>query len=546
MEHNLFKPHNLEEGKHAVVGDCNGIPMAERYAQETPLFVKKILNLFFKDRKGSNKYHPSILDYGCGVGRISKEILLQSQYSKVIGVDPSKDMRDLAFIDISNPNFRVMAPYELTEEKIFDIAILVYVLQHIPSIEIREALQRIHYTLKDDGFLFYCSSDYRMCIRFDGKGFFDDRFLGVNLQEELSRFFELVGPGFTQEELDQNQIVKKMVTGEGGGLPHPTLVYKKKKINGPLFNARTDETKKEDSKKTPIKLILANPLAPGDILVSTSAIRDLHKAYPGEYETDIRVPTGCEQIFYNNPYITKIDDEEGRFIKLNYSEIHKSGLSGNHFAYAHTIDLAKELGRTIPHTTLRPDIFLSQDEKLWPSPVVVKHGYEGKYWIVNAGTKNDYTLKGYPYYQKVIDLLKDKIKFIQVGQLDHNHPALEDVIDMRGQTDIRELFRLTYCAQGILTCVSFPMHTAAALEKPCVVVAGGREGTRWELYPDHRFLYINGAIDCCKYDGCWKSKLSQCTHLIKGIPLCMELITPEMIVEAIQMYYKGNRLTYEL
>jgi hypothetical protein len=50
-----------------------------------------------------------------------------------------------------------------------------------------------------------------------------------------------------------------------------------------------------------MKLILANPLAPGDILMSTSAIRDLHKAYPGEYVTDIRCPTGCEQIFYNNP-----------------------------------------------------------------------------------------------------------------------------------------------------------------------------------------------------------------------------------------------------
>ena len=30
MEHNLFKPQDFNQGKHAVVGDCNGIPMEER------------------------------------------------------------------------------------------------------------------------------------------------------------------------------------------------------------------------------------------------------------------------------------------------------------------------------------------------------------------------------------------------------------------------------------------------------------------------------------------------------------------------------------
>ncbi len=293
------------------------------------------------------------------------------------------------------------------------------------------------------------------------------------------------------------------------------------------------------------KLILANPLAPGDILMSTSAIRDIHKAYPGEYITDVRVPTGCEQIYFNSPYITKIADEdtEARKIKLDYSEIHRSGWSGRPFAYAHTIDLAKNIGRPIPHTTLKPDIFLSQDEILWPSPVVVKHGYEGKYWVINAGIKSDYTLKYYPHYQKVIDLLKDKIKFIQVGQLEHNHPALEGAIDMRGETNIRDLFRLSYHADGALSAVSFQMVIMMALEKPAVIVAGGREGVRWQLFPAHRYLYTNGALPCCRYDGCWKSKPSECLNLKNGIPLCMELITPEMIVEAILMYYKGGRLT---
>lgn len=296
------------------------------------------------------------------------------------------------------------------------------------------------------------------------------------------------------------------------------------------------------------KLILSNPLAPGDILVSTCAIRDLHKAHPGEYLTDVRVPTGCEQIFENNPYITPIRDAEKgiKHIRLDYSDIHNSGWSGRPFVGAHTLDLAKNLGIEIPMTSLRPEIYLSESEKSWPSPVFNEYGYEGRYWIINAGVKNDYTLKYYHNYQTVIDMLKDEVKFVQVGQLEHNHPALEGVLDMRGKTDLRQLFRLSYHAEGSVNAVSLQMVIMAALHKPCVVVSGGREPVRWQLMPDHRFLAVNGALECCRFDGCWKGKRSECVNMTDaGNPLCMEMIRPEDIVRAVELYYIGGVLTKE-
>ena len=105
MEHNLFKPRDLEEGKHAVVGDCNGIPMAERWKIETPLFAKEIL-----------KYVPengTILDYGCGVGRIAKEVLAQRPDVKVVGLDASSDMLKQAKEYVSSDRFSIALPYEL-------------------------------------------------------------------------------------------------------------------------------------------------------------------------------------------------------------------------------------------------------------------------------------------------------------------------------------------------------------------------------------------------------------------------------------------------
>ena len=159
--------------------------------------------------------------------------------------------------------------------------------------------------------------------------------------------------------------------------------------------------------------------------------------------------------------------------------------------------------------------------------------------------------------------------FVQIGDMAHNHPPLVGALDMRGKTTHRELFRLVYHAEGVLTCVSYPMHIAAALMKPCVVVAGGRESTRWELYPNHRFLHTNGALSCCGYDGCWRNTITDCSYPVvpivggrpnaldggeyavsskteDNVPKCMEMIKPRTIVDAIELYYEGGVLQPEV
>lgn len=230
MEHKLFKPTNFEEGKHDVVNDCNGIPMQTRWEVETPLFANAILNLWYG--KDSGRAHPVILDYGCGVGRLAKEILNQ-QPAQIVGVDASTEMlieakKYVGGTEVGQENFGrfiTKKPYELTDDYKFDLVYLIYVLQHIPAIEIREILARIHHHLKNDGIFVYCSSDYRMAIRFDKVGFFDDRFLGVNLQEEIGRFFDYKCDLFDRQTLDNNPVLKTMIEGE---LPHPAKVYTKK------------------------------------------------------------------------------------------------------------------------------------------------------------------------------------------------------------------------------------------------------------------------------------------------------------------------------
>ena len=561
MEHNLFKPRDFNEGKHAVVGDCNGIPMEERWKVETPLFAENIFKLV-KDVES-----PTILDYGCGVGRLAKEVL--SNKCTVWGVDASQEMMTQAEAYVSNSNFHTCPPPNLPDSK-FDLIYCVYVLQHAPAIELREILARIYHYLKDDGYFVFCSSEYRMAIRFDNGGFFDDRFLGVNLKEEISRFFDEVQPLFSQEVLDSNSILKTMVQG---GLPHPAVVYKKKKLEGYYFNAVSEKVVEKSSIAVTLeearemrKIVMVNRLAPGDILVMTNALRDLHKAFPNVYQTDARTP--CNDIFANNPYVTKLSYDDSKypeldaffqkdssmipekhvarigdvlFIDMHYPMIHSSGVSGRHFSEGHRGWLEQILGVKIPQTYLHPEIYLNQDEKNWVSPIVVKKGYSKPYWAINAGSKGDYTLKQYPYYQEVVDLLVGKVQFVQIGDNSHNHAPLNNVIDMRGQTpSLRDLFRVIDKSKGVVTCVSLPMHAAAALKKPCVVVAGAREGTRWELYPSHQFIYVNGCLPCATYDGCWKSKQPDCINKVGDVAKCMTLITPQDVVRSVERYIDGG------
>lgn len=584
MDHKLFKPKSFEEGRHAVVGDCNGFTMEERWEKETPDFAKAICDLI------PNKNEQWVLDYGCGVGRLAKEVLNINSNVRLIGTDASESMMRNAKDYVNHHKFSVFKPQDLDEFS-FDLVYLVYVLQHVPAIEIRDILSRIHHHLKDDGVFVYCSSDYRMAINFENPGFFDDSFLGVNLQEEVKRLFKIERPLFNQITLNNNPILKTMIQG---GLPHPAFVCSKKKITGQYFNVQKENVNedkvnvpsKEENRyetfqkegeesvatlqvqKQTTKLLLLNRLAPGDILVMTNAVRDLKKAYP-DFQIDVRTP--CNQIFDNNPYITHLQYDESQYQRLNskfsklegindfekhidyiddilvidmhYPMIHTSGVGGWHFSYGHRDWLEQILKLKIPQTDIRPDIFLSDNEKNWPSPVLAANGFNEPYWVLNAGSKGDYTLKQYPFYQQVVDRLEDKVNLVQVGLRSHNHPLLDGCIDMLGKTDnVRDLFRLIYHAQGVISCVSFHMHIAAALRKPCVVVAGAREGTRWELYPNHQFLYVNGCLPCATYDGCWKSKHGDCNNKKENIPMCMHLIRPEDIVRSVERYYEGGMI----
>jgi ADP-heptose:LPS heptosyltransferase len=313
------------------------------------------------------------------------------------------------------------------------------------------------------------------------------------------------------------------------------------------------------------KIVLTNYQSPGDIVMLTAAVRDLHRCYPGRFITDVR--TSCPQLWDNNPFVAPLDDTEPDVVTIacEYPLIHQCNTLPYHFLFGFIEHLNARLSLQIKPTAFRGDIHVSSLEKSWISQVHEITGEDTEFWIIVSGGKHDFTTKWWDpaRYQAVVDHFRGNIQFVQVGESHHHHPPLEGVIDLRAQTDLRQLVRLVYHSSGVVTPVSLLMHLAAAVEtrpgrpqhRACVVVAGGREPPQWEAYPHHQFIHTNGALACCDNGGCWKSRVKPlgdgdekddpeqlCLAVAGDLPRCLDMITAEDVIRRIELYLEGGRL----
>src|SRR5690349_2638069 len=113
------------------------------------------------------------------------------------------------------------------------------------------------------------------------------------------------------------------------------------------------------------RLLLRNGQSPGDIVMLTAAVRDLHLAYPGQFETDVRTP--CPEVWENNPYLTPLSDTDPNveIVDCEYPLIHRSNHAPYHFIHGFIEFLNERLGLAIRPTLFKGDIHISDIEKSW-------------------------------------------------------------------------------------------------------------------------------------------------------------------------------------
>jgi hypothetical protein len=313
------------------------------------------------------------------------------------------------------------------------------------------------------------------------------------------------------------------------------------------------------------KLILRCGFALGDVVMLTAAVRDLHHWYPGQFLTDVR--TFHPDLWEHNPHITPLSDEDPEAVQIDcaYPLIDVCNKLPYHCLQGFIEFLNQRLRLAIKLTAVKGEVLLSDQEKAWYSQVHELTEADTPFWIVAAGGKYDVTVKWWETsrYQQVVEHLRGKVLFVQIGSAGHHHPKLDGVIDLRGKTSLRELIRLVYHAQGVLCPVTALMHLAAAVEskpgqpgrRPAVVIAGGREPVHWESYPGHQFIHVSGALPCCLEGGCWKDRTlplrdgdkrdrpgNLCVDVVGQLPRCMHMIPANEVVRRIEWYHEGGVL----
>lgn len=307
-------------------------------------------------------------------------------------------------------------------------------------------------------------------------------------------------------------------------------------------------------------LLLTSFLSPGDIMTLTAAVESIKRSFGSEYV--LGVETTCMEIWGGNPHIATLDPtaETTTRLHLEYPLVHQSNQLPVSFLHGYLDYISRVLGRDIRIRVNRPCLYLTEEERSWIGRVEELQKERLPYWVINAGTKDDFTCKRWPveYYQDVVDRTRGWIQWVQIGEAGHNHTALDGVLNQIGQTTPRELIRLVYHSAGGLGPVTWLQHLCAAWEKPYVCLLGGREPLAWTQYPLQYTLHTLGALDCCRTQACWRSRVvalhdgkeqdeSLCAHpevtWRLPVPGCMARISPTEVVMTLERIVRGYHVS---
>lgn len=140
---------------------------------------------------GENKTTKSIIDIGCGDGRLTREIKRSFSECAVAGVDYSQRAINLAVAmnqDLPEIDFIAQDIINKRLNKQYDVAILMEVYEHIPLDKTNEFLISVRSCLKADGVLFLTVPHQNKSLEY--KHF--QHFSFKSLREQLELHFDII------------------------------------------------------------------------------------------------------------------------------------------------------------------------------------------------------------------------------------------------------------------------------------------------------------------------------------------------------------------
>jgi SAM-dependent methyltransferase len=186
----------VDEAVEVITSATEGLTAQQRWENETPALIA-IIERFIPQKS-------LVLDYGCGIGRLSKPLIAKHQ-CKVVGVDISPNMRALASTLVDSPMFCAMDPLMFDElfdldVETFDGAIAVWALQHFIDLDV--ALVRVAHVVKPGGHFLVVNNKGGRCLPVEGGEWADD---GLDIEAMIKN------SGFT--EIEQGKLDEQIAPG---------------------------------------------------------------------------------------------------------------------------------------------------------------------------------------------------------------------------------------------------------------------------------------------------------------------------------------------
>jgi hypothetical protein len=125
--------------------------------------------------------------------------------------------------------------------------------------------------------------------------------------------------------------------------------------------------------------------------------------------------------------------------------------------------------------------------------------------------------------QAVVHALRGEFKLVQLGAA--SDPPLDGCVDLRGRTSVRESAAVIANSALFLGQVGFLMHLARAVDRPSVIVYGGREKPWQSGYSCNTNLATS--LPCSP---CWR--WNACDNVVER--KCMKLIGVDEVVNAVR------------
>ena len=145
----VFNPATLADAKNIVLSDDPNNP--NKFITETNQLVNVLLDTWLIVE------NTLVLDFGCGMGRISKQLVDRANCS-IIGLDQSEVMLSYAVHYVNNSKFTAVQQYNEIDS--IDIALSILVLQHVEHP--LEAIQNIYNVIKPGGYFILVNEPFRL------------------------------------------------------------------------------------------------------------------------------------------------------------------------------------------------------------------------------------------------------------------------------------------------------------------------------------------------------------------------------------------------